>query len=438
MSVPAAWVAELSELMRIPSVSADPDRGPELRAAAAWIGAFVERSGGHSRIVETGDDPPIVHATVPASEGSGDRAPAVLLYGHYDVQPPGDESAWSSPPFEPEVRGDWLHGRGASDDKGNLYALLKAVESMRAEGRLPVDVTVLCDGEEEVLGTSVCDYLDRGEVDADACLIFDAPMLDMDTPQLIVGSRGMVYMRLRLRANREDLHSGLFGGAALNAAHVLIDVLRAAIDGRGTLTDGAAAPSTAERETWDRLPTGAEVLAASGALPADDAAAATFYERTLAAPAVDVTSLTCGDPWRQANVIPSRAEAHLSVRVAPGQLADDCAAGVLALIDAATPAGVTVDVETWSSVDGSLISVDSPALERMRGSFRRTLGVDPPLVRTGGSLPIVSALDRRGIPVGLTGFAPAEARVHSTDERLYLPHLTAGVSLARAILQDLA
>jgi succinyl-diaminopimelate desuccinylase len=248
----------------------------------------------------------------------------------------------------------------------------------------------------------------------------------------------MIYMRLRVRANREDLHSGLFGGAALNAAHVLIDLLRAGIDARGALAEGATAPSAAERRTWDRLPPGADVLSASGALPADDAAAAAFYERTLAAPAVDVTSLSCGDPERQANVIPSRAEAHLSVRVAPGQRADDCAAVVLALVEAGTPPGVEVEVDTWSSVDGALISADSPALERMRGSFRRALGVEPPLVRTGGSLPIVSALERRGIPVGLTGFAPAEARVHSTDERLYLPHLTAGVSLARAILEDLA
>lgn len=434
MMIAPEWIDELTEFVRIPSISADPSHASDLVAAARWVARLVEAVGGTATLVE-GTAPPIVRGLVPASDELGLAAPpVVLLYGHYDVQPPGDLAGWHSPPFAPEVRDGWLYGRGATDDKGNLYALLKAVQRLRARRRLPVDVLVLSDGEEEVLGTSVCDHIADAGVSADAALVFDAPMISRDLPAFIVGGRGMVYLKVAVTGNATGLHSGLYGGAALNAAHVLIDVLRAVVDDAAVLPDTAVPQSADERATWDRLEPGDRVLAACVALPADARAAAEFYPRTLARGAIDVTSLSCGDPDRQANVIPATARAHVSVRLAPGQAAAETAERATALLRAAAPAGVRVDVETTSLVDASLVAAGSEPLRRARDAFERVLGVTPPLLRTGGSLPVVGALERAGIPVVLTGFAPAEARVHAADERFALAHLDQAVATATETL----
>ncbi len=434
MTVAAEWIEELGELVRIPSVSADPAHAADLVAAARWIEGFVRRAGGTASLVD-GSSPPIVRGCVPASpELELQAPPTVVLYGHYDVQPPGRLVEWETPPFEPEVRGGWLYGRGTTDDKGNLYALLKAVQRLRDQARLPVDVLVLCDGEEEVLGTAVCDHVADHGLSADAALIFDAPMIDRDLPAFIVGSRGMAYLKVAVTGNDAPLHSGLYGGAALNAAHVLMDMVQAVVADARALGAGAVPAGAEEQATWGRLQAGEHVLRASGALPADDRAGAEFYPRTLAHAAVDVTSLSCGDPARQANVIPARAEAHVSVRVPPGRPAADVAARVTALLRDAAPAGVGVAIETTSLVDGSLVAGDSEPVRRARDAFRRALDVRPPLVRTGGSLPVVGALERAGIPVVLTGFAPAEARVHAPNERFLLEHLEQAVAAATETL----
>jgi acetylornithine deacetylase/succinyl-diaminopimelate desuccinylase-like protein len=436
--VPAAWIDELSEFLRIPSISSDPAQAGELLAAAEWVARFVERAGGQAELLDEGLAP-IVRGRIPASPAAGEGPPpTVLVYGHYDVQPPGRLEDWDSPPFEPEVRDGWLYGRGAADDKGNLYAVLKAVSTLRTEGRLPVDVIVLCDGEEEVLGTSVCEHIRRTGLNADACLIFDAPMIDLDTPTFVTGSRGMLYLRLRVSANAEPLHSGLYGGAALNAAHVLMRILQRVVDGvDDALAEGAVPPTAEERAVWAGLAPGEQVLAGCGALPADETAAHDFYARTLARPAVDVTAFRCGDARRQANVIPADAEAHLSVRLAPGQRAAEQVERVVALVRAATPAGVDATVDVSAAVDGWLASAGAQAIRDVAAAFERVLGVRPTMLRTGGSLPVVGALEERGIPVVLTGFAPPESRVHGVNERFLLAHLEAGAAVAAAALEVL-
>jgi acetylornithine deacetylase/succinyl-diaminopimelate desuccinylase-like protein len=428
----AAWLEELFEFLRIPSVSADPAHASDVRAAGEWICRFVRAAGGTCGLVETRGHPLAV-GEIPASR-EPERAPTVLVYGHFDVQPAGDLSLWESPPFEPEVRGEWVYGRGVVDDKGNLYLLLKAVALLAAEGSLPVNVRIACDGEEEVGGHAVVDFLETDERGADACFIFDGDMPTPDVPGFYVGTRGIVYYHVRLRSGEHDLHSGLFGGAALNAVHALMQSLDAVVGVPPELRVGVAAPTHEELQAWRKLPPGAEALAREGAAPADERAAEEFYLRTFAAPSVDVNGIHGGEPDLQKTVLPVVARANVSIRLAPGQSVDEVAGAFERLLRGAAPTGAELEVERWTSSPPALVSPDSRAVRLALDAFERVVGRRPLLLRSGGSIPIVPALVERGIPTVLSGFAAPGHNMHSPNERLRAEHVPLGIAAARETL----
>ncbi len=427
-----AWLDELSSWLRIPSVSADPAHDRDVREAGQWVCDAVRSAGGACELVETGGHPLAV-GELGASHGS-EAAPTVLLYGHFDVQPPGDLALWSSPPFEPEVRDGWLFGRGTADDKGQLYLLLKAATMLASEGALPVNVRVVCDGEEETGGHSIVDFLEADSRGADACVIFDSNMAAPDVPVLYVGTRGLVYFHVTVRTGEKDLHSGVFGGAAMNAVHVLVALLAAVTGTPEPLREGTAPPSPAELQSWERLPPGDVVLAGEGARPADASAARDFYRRTLASAALDVHGIAGGEADLQKTVLPVEAHANLSVRLSPGQDVDEIARALERLLGEAAPAGADVEIARWSSSPAGLVPPDSPAIELAASAFEHTLGRRPLLSRTGGTLPIVPALAARGIPVILTGFDVPGGNIHSPDERLLERYVPLGVATARELL----
>ncbi|MBD0316902.1 MAG: M20/M25/M40 family metallo-hydrolase [Thermoleophilia bacterium] len=429
---PKEWLDELSELLRIPSVSADPAHVDDVRRAGEWVCEFVRGAGGDAELVQTASHP-LALGEVRASNGRDD-APTVLVYGHFDVQPAAPIEAWDSPPFEPTVRDGWLYARGAADDKGNLYLLLKAAATLAAEGRLPVHVRVACDGEEETGGHSIVEYLAGDQRGADACLIFDGPMPRRDVPAFEVGTRGLVYFHVRVRTGARDLHSGLYGGAALNATHALIEVLGVVIDEPDELKRGVLPPTDEELAAWAELDPGAAVLADQGARPKDERAADDFYVRTFAGPAVDVNGLKGGEPDLQKTVLPVTAEANVSVRLAPGQDADETAATFERLLRQAAPRGAEVEVERWASSPAGLVPADSPAVRLAQDAFERALGRRPLLLRSGGTLPIVPALAAKGIPTILSGFDVPEGHIHSPNERLLLRYVPLGVAAARETL----
>ncbi len=429
---PKEWLDELSELLRIPSVSADPAHADDVRRAGEWVCEFVRGAGGDAELVQTASHP-LALGEVRASNGRDD-APTVLVYGHFDVQPAAPIEAWDSPPFEPTVRDGWLYARGAADDKGNLYLLLKAAATLAAEGRLPVHVRVACDGEEETGGHSIVEYLAGDQRGADACLIFDGPMPRRDVPAFEVGTRGLVYFHVRVRTGARDLHSGLYGGAALNATHALIEVLGVVIDEPDELKRGVLPPTDEELAAWAELDPGAAVLADQGARPKDERAADDFYVRTFAGPAVDVNGLKGGEPDLQKTVLPVTAEANVSVRLAPGQDADETAATFERLLRQAAPRGAEVEVERWASSPAGLVAADSPAVRLAQDAFERALGRRPLLLRSGGTLPIVPALAAKGIPTILSGFDVPEGHIHSPNERLLLRYVPLGVAAARETL----
>ena len=427
-----AWLEELSEWLRIPSVSADPAHAGDVRRAGEWLCEFVRGGGGEAGLVETGAQPLAV-GELRASNGADD-APTVLLYGHFDVQPPAPLDLWDSPPFEPEIRDGYLYCRGAVDDKGNAYLVLKAARTLAEEGALPVNVRIAFDGEEEIGGHSIVDFLAADERGADACVIFDSGMPREDTPAFDLGVRGLVYFHVRLRTGERDLHSGMFGGAAMNAVHALADTLQAVVAVPDELRAGVTEPTADELASWAELDPGAAVLAAAGAKAKDADAADDFYLRTLAAPAVDVNGIAGGEADLVKTVLPVFAEANVSIRVAPGQDEEQLADAFERILRGAAPEGAELEIERRSTSPAGLIAPDAPAIRLAQGAFERVVGRRPLLLRSGGSIPLVPALAEKGIPTVLSGFALPDANMHSPNERLLVRYVPLGVAAARETL----
>ena len=426
---------EVAQLLRIPSMSADPAHAADVRAAAGWVADFISRAGGDAEVVDWHGSPLAV-GELRASSGA-DEAPTVLVYGHFDVQPPDPLDLWDSPPFEPTVRDGWLYCRGVADDKGQLYLLLRAAADLAAEGALPVNVRFACDGEEEVGGHSIIDFLAADGRHADACVIYDADMPERGRPAFYIATRGIAYMHLRVRTGERDLHSGVYGGAALNAMHALCEMLGAVVPKDGSLheslLDGVIPPTAEELESWASLMPGDEALSSQGARPSDPAAAEEFYVRTFARPAVDVNGIAGGSAQLQKTVLPVEAEANVSIRLAAGQDPKAIAATVERLLLDAAPAGAELEVEHWASGAPGLVDPASPVIKVGQDAFERALGVRPLLLRTGGSLPIVPALAERGVPAIITGFALPDSYIHSPNERLLLEYMPLGLAATREL-----
>jgi acetylornithine deacetylase/succinyl-diaminopimelate desuccinylase-like protein len=431
-------VHELGELLRIPSVSADPARRSDVLAAAHWVRDLI-RHVGDANIVDWHGQPLVVGEI--AASTSAETTPTILCYGHFDVQPPEPLGLWESPPFEPTVRDGWLYARGASDDKGQLFMLLSAARRLAAEGALPVNVRFACDGEEETIGTSLVEWLERDERGADAAVIFDSGFHRPGVPVFNIATRGLCHFHVRVRTGRQDLDSGVFGGAAANAAHALVQALTAILPGNGLLPAplraGIRAPSERELADWASLDAGSLVLDAQGARPADRAAASAFYVRTWAEPAVDLHGLEAGSADVLKTVVPVLAEGNLSIRLAPGQDVDTIACELERMLRASVPEGADLDLERTAASPPGWIAPDAPAITLGLDAFERVLGIRPLLVRGGGTLPLVPALAAKGIPTILTGFDLPGGNAHAPNERLSLDHLALGQEAARELLLSL-
>jgi acetylornithine deacetylase/succinyl-diaminopimelate desuccinylase-like protein len=436
---PQEWMEELDELLRIPSVSADPELVDEVVRAAEWVRNFIRAAGGEAELVAT-EKHPLVIGEFRASDDA-DAAPTVIAYGHFDVQPEAPLELWESPPFEPTVRDGWLYARGVADDKGQLYILLKAAALLAAEGALPVNVRFTCDGEEESGGHSIIDFLESDERGGDACVIFDGNMLAPDKPAFFVATRGIAYFHVRVRTGERDLHSGVFGGAAMNASHVLLQVLGAVLPQNGSVPEslraGIVRPSDKEIESWSALEPGSEALAAQGARPADPRAAEEYYLRTCVEPAVDVHGVVGGEPRLQKTVIGVEAEANVSIRLVPGQDDKAIAAEMERLMRDAAPEGADVEIELIASAPAALVDPDDPAIKLGQDAFERVIGARPLLIRIGGSLPVMAALETKQIPTILTGFDLPEGNIHSPNERFRVDHIALGVETAKELFRSL-
>lgn len=434
------WFDELAEILRIPSISADSSRGDEVRAAGEWVCGRIRAAGGEAEIV---DWPAAGGATRPLAVGeirassNAESAPTILCYGHFDVQPPEPLDLWESEPFEPTIRGEWLYARGIADDKGQLWMLLKAAQLLAESGKLPVNLRFACDGEEEIGGHSIVEFLAEDERGADAAVIFDSSMMGRGIPAFNIGTRGLCYFHVEVRTGERDLHSGVYGGAALNALEALTLTLAALLPRDGRLPEplraGLVPPTPTELEGWAGLQPGAQALADQGSQPLDGGAAEEFYLRTWGEPSITLHGIEGGSPTFQKTVLPVHAVANLSIRLAPGQDVATIAPEVERLLREAAPAGADLKIDLWSSAPAGLVPPDADAIQLALDAFEQALGVRPLLVRSGGTLPIVPALADRGIPTVITGFDLPEGNVHSPNERMLLEYIPLGVEAARQL-----
>lgn len=433
------WFEELAQFLRIPSISADPQHAADVIRAGEWVRDLIRGAGGSAEIVDWHGQPLAV-GEIRASSGAA-TAPTVLCYGHFDVQPADPLERWSSAPFQPEIRDGRLYGRGVADDKGQLYMMLAGARALAQAGALPVNVRFACDGEEETGGHSIVEFIAADERGADAAVIFDSGMIREDQPAFGIATRGLVYFHVELATGTTDLHSGIYGGAALNAAHALIRTLERLLAHDGRLAEplraGIIPPSAQELEDWRRLPGGSAELAEQGARPADARAAEEFYIRTCAEPALDVNGIEAGSPHLEKTVLPVRAVANVSVRLAPGQDPDTIASAFERLIGDAAPAGAELTVTRMSSARPGMVPPDARAIQLGQDAFEQVLGVRPALIRSGGTLPIVAALADKGIPTIITGFSLPDANIHAPDENMPARYVPLGIDTVRALFEHL-
>jgi len=435
-----AWLEELREFIAIPSVSADPAHVDDVRRAAEWVRDFVKRAGGEAELVPHGERD-LVIGDIPANANGAD-APTVLIYGHFDVQPPAPLELWDSPPFELAERDGWYYARGIADDKGQLFTLLKAAQLLHAAEALPVNLRIACDGEEEIGGHSIVDFIRDDERGADACIIFDGGMTRAEQPEFGLATRGLVAFHVKIRTGERDMHSGYYGGAALNAIHVLMQGLSALVAPDGLLPDqlriGREPLSELEVQSLKRLPSGSEVLLDAGATPLDPKAEQDFYDRTWAEPSLDVNGIRGGKPEFVNTTLVVEAEARFTIRLAPGQDPERIAAAAERLFRQAVSEGAEVTLERENSAPPGVFSPDSQAIQLGMEAFKNAIGVKPILVRVGGTLPIYPALAEKGIPTIGTGFALRESNVHSPNERLRVQDVDRAVAAASELYRTLA
>jgi acetylornithine deacetylase/succinyl-diaminopimelate desuccinylase-like protein len=433
--VTATLLDELTDWLRIPSISTGGGDPADLQRAADWVVDRVHAAGGSAEALATDGNP----LAVGDLEADAEQAPTVLIYGHYDVQSVGDPAAWASPPFEPAVRDGRLYARGASDDKGNFLPLLHVACELKRAGRLPVNVRVLVEGEEEAGGESVIEWVRADARKADCAIVFDSDMADVDTPAVTVGLRGLVGLDVRVRTAERDLHSGMYGGSVMNALHVLHGMLAAVLPGpdgrlRDELRTGIVVPPPEELESWQRLRPGGEVLAEVGGRPVHEQAGDEYYVRNGADASLDVNLIEGGEPR---TVVPAMARAVLSMRLAPRQDPDEMAPVLEGLLRDAAPPGAEVEIERQLATP-ALFDVGEPAIRLAAEAIERATGTAPVMQRSGGSIPVVAELAAAGIPTVVGGFALAEDAIHAPDESYRLESLRLGEATAHELYTALA
>lgn len=438
-------VAALGEMIRFPSVSADPRRQAHLRACADWLAEHLAAAGLH----HVGLVPTAGHPVVYADWLGATAGPTLLIYGHYDVQPEDPLDEWRSPPFQPAIRGEHIHGRGASDDKGQLLAHVAALTAyLRATGALPLNVRCLFDGEEEIGSPSLPSLLEREAKTfaADVAVISDMPILGPDRPAVTESLRGALSVELEVRGGQRDLHSGIYGGAVHNPLQALSEILGQLHDARGRIAvpgfyDRVRSWSDADRAYMASIgPTDTDILGAAGADSGWGESGYSLYERTTIRPALTVNGLNGGyrGPGVKA-VIPARASAKLNLRLAPDQDPHEVESLLRAQIARLTPPTVHSTLRTQLAARPATVDRRHPAIRAAALAYREGFGASPAFVRLGGTIPVVDFLRRRlGLETALMGFALPDDRMHAPNERFHLPTFFRGIASSICFLANLA
>ncbi|MES1245314.1 MAG: dipeptidase [Acidobacteriota bacterium] len=426
--------SELFELLRIPSVSTRAEHRPDMQRAADWVAASL-RSAGLGAEVHPTDGHPIV---LGEWRGAPAGSPTVLIYGHYDVQPADPFDLWTSPPFEPAVRDGRLYARGATDDKGQLFLHIKALEAhLRSRGALPVNVVVLVEGEEEGGGENLAPFIERNadRLRCDAVVISDSAMFAPGLPSILCALRGMAYFQIDVRGPEGDLHSGSYGGAVVNPAMALARILATLHDDQGRV----AVPGFYDRvREWP-----AELRRQVEGLPFEDAgfreearvtalggeAGFSTLERLWMRPTCEVNGLLSGYTGEGTKtVLPAKAMAKVSCRLVPDQDPFEIERRFRAHVESVTPPGVAVEVALLHGSPAWRADLDHPIFDAANRALEATFGRAAVVTGDGGSLPVVSDFERiLKAPVLLMGFGLPGENAHAPDEWLSLESFDKGL-----------
>lgn len=430
------YLQTLGDFLRIPSISTLPESAPDIQRAATWLADHMRRIGLQGVTISPTAGHPVVYGEW---LGAGPSAPTLLVYGHYDVQPVDPVERWETPPFEPTVRGDYLYSRGVSDDKGQLFMVLAAVESyLCGEGRLPINIKIMAEGEEEIGSPHLTAWVrqERERLACDAVLICDSAMLDAQTPLISYGTRGLVYMEVTVYGPANDLHSGTFGGVVDNPFNVLVRILaqlQQGISHRVTIPgfyDRVRLPDEEERALLERVPINAETIRRLTGVPAPAGEEGfTWLERSTVRPTLDIHGIRGGFTGEGSKtVIPAVASAKVSMRLVPDQDPAEIARLFTNYVYHLAPDTVRVAVRTLNLARPSVVDFRAPAVRAAAQALTLGFGVEPLYMREGGTLPIVpdfqETLTRN---VVLMGFGLRDDNVHAPNERFYLPNFRRGI-----------
>jgi len=427
----------LTSLLKIPSISTLPEHKPDIRRAAEFIADELREMGmrGVEIIEGTEKQNPLVYAEWLEAPGK----PTLLIYGHYDVQPPDPLDEWISPPFEPAIRNENIYARGAVDDKGQTYLLLKAVEGfLKTEGKLPINVKFLIEGEEEMGGEHIEDYVPKHQdkLKADGALICDTEMFAPELPTLTTGLRGLVYTELEARGASHDLHSGVYGGAAPNPFQAVAQIIAAlkGPDGKIRIPGfyrRVKKPSKKELDAWKRLPFNEKAYLRKevGATALSGEKGFGVLERTWARPTLEVHGIRGGFTGEGAKtVIPAVATAKISMRLVPEMNPKEVIRQYTAYVKKLTPKGIQTKVRVISSAPASVVSTEnhfiSAAAEAMEQIFKKKTVY----MRSGGSIPIAGLFGiHLKAAVVMMGFGLPDDNLHAPNEKFHLPNFYRGI-----------
>jgi len=437
-------LSQLVELLKIPSVSTDPARGADVARCAEHVRARLAEVGFEARVVPTKGHP-IVYGEIIRSAD----LPTLLVYGHYDVQPPDPLNLWRNDPFVPTIEGDFVVARGATDNKGQFFSLLKGVEASKSvHGALPINVKFLIEGEEEI-GSSNLEPFIREHAEhlaCDAIAIADTAQLGPGRPAISYGLKGLVYLEMTVQGPAKDLHSGSYGGAVENPANVLARLLTACLGADGRVTIPGFYDGVRDLEAWERRNfrdlryDDATFLADTGAPAIHGEPGYTTVERRAARPTFDINGMISGFTGEGAKtVLPSIAKAKFSMRLVPDQDPKRIEELVIDYLTSLAPPGVRVSITPFHSCKPVIVSRESPAVHAAVRAFERGFGATPVFIREGGSIPVVSTFQEvLGVDVLLMGIGLPDDNAHSPNERFHIPDFHRGQVMMGALLDELA
>ena len=438
------FVDELKQFLSIPSVSADSAFATHMTAAAEFVREKLKHAGVEAEIIPTAG-----HPIVFGARRESPNAPTVLVYGHYDVQPPDPIEDWVSPPFEPAIRDGKIYARGATDDKGQLYTHIKSVEAWtQTEGKLPANVLFVIEGEEEVGSDNLERFLAerKSDLKADVAVISDTSQYAPGIPAITYGLRGIAVCEVEIEGPNQDLHSGVFGGSVANPANTLARLIGSLHDNDGRVLipgfyDDVVELSVEERSQFAQLPFDeSEFLKNLGVDAPHGEAGFTTLERRWARPTCDVNGMLSGYTGEgPKTIVPSKAMAKISCRLVPDQNADAITKSLEDYLRGQCPAGVRFSFKTYHGCGALVADLNSPWMEAARQAIESAFGTRPVMIREGGSIPVVATFrDVLGLDTLLLGWGQNTDNLHSPNEHFSLDDFHRGIKASAAFWQRVA